>query len=60
MTILDGAGFHGPYCLALAPDRYNLLLRRYPQGTVSELEHVKTMVTDGVFKAPLRRLARML
>ena len=53
VTTLDGAGFHGPYCLALAPSRHNLLLRRYPTGNVSELEHVRTMVTDGVFKAPI-------
>ena len=53
MTILDGAGFHGPYSLALAPSRYNLLFRRYPQGNFSEMEHVKTMVTEGVFKAPI-------
>jgi uncharacterized linocin/CFP29 family protein len=52
MTTLDSAGFHGPYCLALAPDRYNLLFRRYPRGNFSEMEHVKTMMTDGVFKAP--------
>jgi len=53
VTILDGAGFHGPYSLALAPSRYNLLFRRYPRGNFSELEHVKTMVTKGVFKAPI-------
>lgn len=53
VTTLDGAGFHGPYCLALAPSRYNLLFRRYPQGNVGELEHAKTIVTDGVFKAPI-------
>jgi len=53
VTALDSAGFHGPYCLALALDRYNLLFRRYPQGNASEMEHVKTMVTDGVFKAPI-------
>jgi uncharacterized linocin/CFP29 family protein len=53
VTALDGSGFHGPYCLALAPNRYNLLLRRYPTGNVSELEHVKTVVTEGVFKAPV-------
>jgi len=53
ITTLDGAGFHGPYSLALAPDRYNLLFRRYPQGNASEMEHLKTMVTDGVFKAPI-------
>ena len=53
MTTLDKAGFHGPYCLALAPSRYNLLFRRYPRGNFSEMEHVKAMVTEGVFKAPV-------
>jgi uncharacterized linocin/CFP29 family protein len=53
MTILDNAGFHGPYSLALAPSRYNLLFRRYPRGNFGEMEHVKTMVTEGVFKAPI-------
>jgi uncharacterized linocin/CFP29 family protein len=52
VTTLDGAGFHGPYTLALAPGRYNLLLRRYPNGNFSELEHVKTMATEGVIKVP--------
>jgi uncharacterized linocin/CFP29 family protein len=53
LTVLDGAGFHGPYALALAPARYNLLLRRYPQGNATELEHIKTAVTEGVVKAPV-------
>jgi uncharacterized linocin/CFP29 family protein len=53
VTALDSSGFHGPYCLALAPEHFNLLLRRYPTGNTSELEHIKTMVTDGVFKAPV-------
>jgi uncharacterized linocin/CFP29 family protein len=53
VNTLDSAGFHGPYCLALAPNRYNLLLRLYPRGPSSEIEHVKKMVTDGVFKAPV-------
>jgi uncharacterized linocin/CFP29 family protein len=52
ITLLDKAGFHGPYTLALAPSRYNLLLRRYPYGN-TELEHIITMVTDGVYKAPV-------
>lgn len=50
LTVLDSSGFHGPYCLALASDRYNLLLRRYPTGNISEIDHIKTMVTEGVFK----------
>jgi uncharacterized linocin/CFP29 family protein len=53
VTALDGAGFHGPYSLALAPARYNLLLRRYPNGNASELEHIGTMATEGVVKAPV-------
>jgi uncharacterized linocin/CFP29 family protein len=52
VTLLDGAGLHGPYSLALAPARYNLLLRRYPTGNFSELEHIKTIATQGIVKAP--------
>lgn len=53
VTALDDAGFHGPYSLGLAPARYNLLLRRYPQGEGTELDHLRTIVTDGIFKAPV-------
>jgi uncharacterized linocin/CFP29 family protein len=53
ITRLDTAGFHGPFALALAPARYNLLLRRYPQSDGTEMEHIRTMVTDGVVKAPI-------
>jgi uncharacterized linocin/CFP29 family protein len=53
ITRLDDAGFHGPYALALAPERYNLLFRLYPQAKQSELEHIQSMVTAGVFKTPI-------
>jgi uncharacterized linocin/CFP29 family protein len=53
MTALDDAGFHGPYALGLAPALYNRLFRLYPHGNQSEMEHLKTMVADGVFKAPV-------
>jgi uncharacterized linocin/CFP29 family protein len=53
VTHLDDAGFHGPYSLALAPQRYNLLFRLYPRGKQTELEHLRTMVTEGVYKAPI-------
>jgi len=52
VTKLDDAGFHGPYCMALAPAQYNLLLRRYPQGDGTELDHVRTIVAGDVVKAP--------
>lgn len=51
LTMLDNAGFHGPYSLALSPGRYNILLRRYPQGG-TEMDQIISM-TDGVFKAPI-------
>ena len=53
VTALDDGGFHGPYVLGLAPARYNLLYRRYPQGEGTELDHVKSIVTGGVWKAPV-------
>lgn len=52
ITLMDKVGLHGPYTLALAPDRYNLLFRRYPQGG-TELEYLQALVTDGIFKAPI-------
>ncbi|MEN6442965.1 MAG: family 1 encapsulin nanocompartment shell protein [Methanoregula sp.] len=52
VTKLDEAGFHGPYSMALAPSLFNLLLRRYPQGAGTELDHIRSIVTDGVVKAP--------
>ena len=51
VTLLDNAGFHGPYTLGLAPSLYNLLFRRYPQGDKTEIEHLGVLVTDGIVKA---------
>jgi len=51
-TELDNTGFHGPFALALTPKSYNSLFRRYPQGNMTELEHVRQIVTDGIIKAP--------
>ena len=53
VTELDSGGFHGPYCLALSPSRYNLLYRLYPQGNHTELAHLESIVTAGIFKAPV-------
>jgi len=53
LTALDTAGFHGPYAVALAPSRFNLLFRRYPQGNQTEMAHLQSMVTEGIFKAPV-------
>lgn len=48
---LDSAGFRGPYSLALSPNLYNGLFKRYPQSSVLEMEHLKSLVTDGIFKS---------
>jgi uncharacterized linocin/CFP29 family protein len=53
VTTLDEAGFHGPYALALPPSRYNRLFRRYERGSQTELDHMRTLVTDGIYKAPV-------
>lgn len=49
---LDESGFHGPFSLALAPSLYNKLFRRYPQAELLEIDHLKSLVTDGIVKAP--------
>jgi len=51
VNALDGAGFHGPYALALAPPLYNTLFRCYPQGAQTELDYLRQVVTDGIVKA---------
>lgn len=51
-TLLDKAGFHGPYALGLAPELYNCLFRLYPEQNLTALEHVRQIVTEGVHKIP--------
>lgn len=60
MITLDEAGYHGPYALALSPPRFNLLYRRYIQGIGTELEHIRTIITEGVFKAPVLKSGGVL
>jgi len=60
VTVLDGAGFHGLYTLALTPKLYNLLFRRYPQGNATELEHLKQIITANIVKAPTVRTGGVL
>jgi uncharacterized linocin/CFP29 family protein len=60
VTLLDDAGFHGPYCMGLAPAQYNLLLRRYPQGDGTELDHIRTIIGGDVVKAPVLKKGGVL
>ncbi|MEN3009033.1 family 1 encapsulin nanocompartment shell protein [Pseudothermotoga sp.] len=59
ITKLDEVGFHGPYLLALSPDRYNKLMRRYESGNQTELEHISMMVKK-VYKAPILKNSGVL
>lgn len=59
ITKLDEAGFHGPHLLALSPDRYNKLMRRYESGNQTEFEHISMMVKK-IYKAPVLKNAGVL
>ena len=51
--MLDGKGYHGPYGLALAPELYNNLFRRYPGSDLLQIEHLKRLCTRGIVKAAI-------
>jgi len=60
VTLLDNAGFAGPYVAALAPELFNQLFRRYSDGDLTGIEHVKQLVTAGIYKAPALQQAVVL
>ncbi|MEW9674220.1 family 1 encapsulin nanocompartment shell protein [Ammoniphilus sp. 3BR4] len=45
-------GHTGPYALAVSPQLYSLLHRVHPGTNVLEIEHIRELVTDGVFQTP--------
>ncbi|WP_134704135.1 family 1 encapsulin nanocompartment shell protein [Ammoniphilus sp. YIM 78166] len=46
-------GHTGPYALAVSPQLYALLHRVHPGTNVLEIEHIRELVTDGVFQTPV-------
>lgn len=46
-------GHNGPYALVLSPSLYALLHRVHEGTNVLEIEHVRELVTDGVFQTPM-------
>ncbi|WP_332696356.1 family 1 encapsulin nanocompartment shell protein [Halalkalibacter lacteus] len=46
-------GHSGPYALVLSPELYALLHRVHQGTNVLEIEHVRELVTDGVFQSPV-------
>jgi uncharacterized linocin/CFP29 family protein len=55
VTTLDVAGFHGPCALALPPLHYNHLFRHYENTDLLQVEHLKSLCTNGVYKAAVDR-----
>jgi uncharacterized linocin/CFP29 family protein len=53
VNILDGKGYRGPYGLALAPELYNNLFRRYAGSDLLQIEHLKRLCTRGIVKAAI-------
>jgi uncharacterized linocin/CFP29 family protein len=52
LTKLDESGFHGPYALGLSAQHYNMLYRRYPNGNMTELSHIESIITKKIVKIP--------
>jgi uncharacterized linocin/CFP29 family protein len=53
VNMLDNKGYRGPYGLALAPELYNNLFRRYPDSDLLQIEHLKRLCTRGIVKAAI-------
>jgi uncharacterized linocin/CFP29 family protein len=53
VNVLDGKGYRGPYGLALAPELYNSLFRRYAGSDLLQIEHLKRLCTRGIVKAAI-------
>jgi uncharacterized linocin/CFP29 family protein len=48
-------GHNGPFALVLSPELYSLLHRVHRDTNVLEIEHVRELVTDGVFQSHVLR-----
>lgn len=44
---------NGPFALVLSPELYSLLHRVHKDTNVLEIEHVRELITDGVFQSPV-------
>ncbi|NGQ97228.1 bacteriocin family protein [Brevibacillus sp. SYP-B805] len=45
-------GHSGPYALAVSPELYSLLHRVHQGTNVLEIEHIRSLVTEGVYQTP--------
>lgn len=54
VAALDKAGFYGPYALALPPDHYNNLFKRYEGTDMLQHDHLRRLCQLGIYKAPIQ------
>jgi len=52
IEVLAAKGFHDPYALVVSPQLYAKLIRAYKNTNYLELDLIKKVVTDGVYKTP--------
>jgi len=50
---LTGAGFYGPYALAVSPALYTQMNRVYKTTGILEIDQVARVVADGVYQTPV-------
>ncbi|WP_139491389.1 family 1 encapsulin nanocompartment shell protein [Brevibacillus dissolubilis] len=46
-------GHSGPYAMVVSPELYSLLHRVHKGTNVLEIDHIRNLVTDGVFQSPM-------
>jgi uncharacterized linocin/CFP29 family protein len=46
-------GFYGPYAMVVSPVLYTQMHQVHPGTGVIEIEHIRQLVTDGVYQSPL-------
>jgi len=46
-------GFYGPYAMVVSPVLYTQMHQVHPGTGVLEIEHIRQLVTDGVYQSPL-------
>lgn len=52
VNMLDQAGFHDPYALAMSPLLYNNLFRRYEGINMLQPEHLRCLCESGLYMLP--------
>lgn len=48
-------GFYGPYAMVVSPKLYALMHRVHRGTNVLEIEHIRKLITDGVYQSPALR-----